>query len=84
MKAIQIEASKSRRKSLEDKPMTTGELDKETYRRIIQDYFRTFGTGDFSNVKFSFRHRVSQPIQIFSCLCFDDCPPGDATSRAST
>jgi hypothetical protein len=30
--------------TLEDKPMTTGELDKKTYGRIIEDHFRAFGT----------------------------------------
>ena len=62
MKAIQIVASKSRRKSLEDKPMTTGELDKEIYGRIIEDYFRAFGTGDFSKVKFSSDIQFLSPI----------------------
>lgn len=33
--------------------MSTRELDKETYRHIINDYFLAFGTGDFSQVQFS-------------------------------
>ena len=33
--------------------MSAQALDKETYRRIIEDYFRPFGTGDFSDVGFS-------------------------------
>jgi len=47
---------------LEDKRMSTGELDKETYRHIIEDYFRAFGTGDFSNVKFSSDIQFLSPI----------------------
>ena len=42
--------------------MSTGELDKETYRHIIEDYFRAFGTGDFSNVKFSTDIQFLSPI----------------------
>src|SRR5262245_5883807 len=38
------------------------ELDKETYRKIIEDYFRAFGTGDFSNVKFSSQIQFLSPI----------------------
>jgi hypothetical protein len=30
--------------SLGDKAMITRELDRETYRRIIESYFRAFGT----------------------------------------
>jgi sugar lactone lactonase YvrE len=33
--------------------MSTQQLDKETYRHYIEDYFRAFATGDFSNVQFS-------------------------------
>ena len=33
--------------------MGSDQLDKESYRRIVEDYFRAFGTGDFSNVRFS-------------------------------
>jgi sugar lactone lactonase YvrE len=42
--------------------MKKQELDKETYRRIIDDYFRAFGTGDFSNVKFSSQVEFLSPI----------------------
>ncbi len=42
--------------------MTAQELDKETYRGIIDDYFRAFGTGDFSNVGFSSRIEFLSPI----------------------
>lgn len=48
--------------SLGDIPMIPGELDKETYRHIIEDYFRAFGTGDFSNVKFSTDIQFLSPI----------------------
>jgi hypothetical protein len=42
--------------------MSTHELDKEIYRRIIEDYFRAFWTGDFSNVKFSSDIQFLSPI----------------------
>lgn len=42
--------------------MATGELDKETYRGIIEDYFRAFGTGDFSQVRFSSKIEFLSPI----------------------
>lgn len=38
------------------------ELDKETYRRIIEDYFRAFGTHDFSQVQFSTQVEFLSPI----------------------
>ena len=42
--------------------MSTRELDKETYRHIIDDYFRAFGTGDFSDVHFSPEVEFLSPI----------------------
>lgn len=42
--------------------MTAQELDKETYRRIIEDYFRAFETHDFSNVRFSTQVEFLSPI----------------------
>lgn len=42
--------------------MSSGELDKETYRQIIEDYFRAFGTGDFSRVQFSSQVEFLSPI----------------------
>ena len=42
--------------------MTTQELDKETYRGIIDQYFRAFGTGDFSDVRFSSKIEFLSPI----------------------
>jgi hypothetical protein len=42
--------------------MSTRELDKETYRRIIDDYFRAFGTGDFSEVQFSPQVQFLSPL----------------------
>lgn len=42
--------------------MTTQELDKETYRSIIEGYFRSFGTGDFSQVGFSSKIEFLSPI----------------------
>jgi sugar lactone lactonase YvrE len=42
--------------------MTTQELDKETYRSIIETYFRSFGTGDFSQVQFSSEIQFLSPI----------------------
>ncbi len=37
-------------------------LDKETYRRIIEDYFRAFESHDFSNVRFSSQIEFLSPI----------------------
>ncbi|MBD0325955.1 MAG: DUF4904 domain-containing protein [Pyrinomonadaceae bacterium] len=42
--------------------MSTQELDKETYRSIIRDYFEAFGTGDFSQVGFSSQIQFLSPI----------------------
>lgn len=42
--------------------MSAQELDKEAYRRIIEDYFRAFETGDFSNVQFSSQVEFLSPI----------------------
>ena len=42
--------------------MTAQELDKETYRRIIEDYFRAFESHDFSNVRFSTQSEFLSPI----------------------
>jgi hypothetical protein len=42
--------------------MSTQELDKETYRHIIETYFRAFGTGDFSQVQFSSQIQFLSPI----------------------
>ncbi|MDX6613960.1 MAG: hypothetical protein QOD75_3146 [Blastocatellia bacterium] len=42
--------------------MTSQELDKETYRSIIDTYFRSFGTGDFSQVQFSSHIEFLSPI----------------------
>ena len=42
--------------------MSVQELDKETYRRIIEDYFRAFETHDFSNVQFSSKIEFLSPI----------------------
>jgi sugar lactone lactonase YvrE len=42
--------------------MTTQELDKETYRSIIETYFRSFRTGDFSQVQFSSQIKFLSPI----------------------
>jgi hypothetical protein len=42
--------------------MSTRELAKETYRHIIDDYFRAFGTGDFSEVQFSPQIQFLSPI----------------------
>ena len=42
--------------------MSVQELDKETYRRIIEDYFHAFGTHDFSNVQFSSQVEFLSPI----------------------
>jgi hypothetical protein len=42
--------------------MSNQQLDKETYRQIIDDYFRAFGTGDFSKVQFSPKIEFLSPI----------------------
>jgi hypothetical protein len=42
--------------------MSTQELDKETYRSIIETYFRAFGTGEFSEVQFSSQIQFLSPI----------------------
>ena len=42
--------------------MSAQELDKETYRSIIETYFRAFGTGDFSRVQFSSQIQFLSPI----------------------
>jgi uncharacterized membrane protein YkgB len=46
-----------------DGHLSTGELDKRTYRHIIEDYFRAFGTGDFSKRVVLFPRPVSQSHQ---------------------
>lgn len=43
-------------------PMSTQELDKETYRGIIETYFRSFETRDFSQVRFSSQIQFLSPI----------------------
>jgi hypothetical protein len=48
--------------SLGDKAMITRELDRETYRRIIESYFRAFGTADFSHVQFSSQVQFLSPL----------------------
>lgn len=42
--------------------MAAQELDKETYRSIIETYFLAFGTGDFSQVGFSSKIEFLSPI----------------------
>lgn len=42
--------------------MSMRELAKETYRQIIENYFRAFGTGDFSHVQFSSQIEFLSPI----------------------
>jgi sugar lactone lactonase YvrE len=42
--------------------MGTTELDKETYRSIVQNYFRAFETSDFSQVQFSSQIQFLSPI----------------------
>src|SRR5215469_10994887 len=42
--------------------MTTKELDKERYRSIIETYFGSFRTGDFSQVQFSPEIQFLSPI----------------------
>jgi hypothetical protein len=44
------------------KVMSSSELDKEEYRRIIETYFRCFATGDFSSVKFSTQIQFLSPM----------------------
>jgi len=38
------------------------QIDKEAYRKIIEDYFHAFATGDFSNVQFSTGIQFLSPI----------------------
>ena len=52
------------------KQMSTGELSKETYRQIIEDFFRAFGTGDFSNIKLSSNIQFLSPL---SDITIKDC-----------
>ena len=42
--------------------MSAHELDKETYRSIIETYFRSFGTRDFSQVQFSSQVQFLSPL----------------------
>jgi len=42
--------------------MPSKELDKDTYRRIIEDYFRAFETRDFTKVGFSSKIEFLSPI----------------------
>jgi hypothetical protein len=42
--------------------MGTDQLDKETYRHIIENYFRAFGAHDFSQVQFSSKIEFLSPI----------------------
>jgi len=42
--------------------MNTNQIDKEAYRTIIQNYFRAFGTRDFSQVQFSSKIQFLSPI----------------------
>lgn len=42
--------------------MSTQELEKETYRSIIETYFRSFESGDFSTVQFSSAIQFLSPI----------------------
>ena len=37
-------------------------MDKEQYRQILEDYFKAFKTGDFSQVKFSTEIQFLSPI----------------------
>ncbi|MDJ0744938.1 MAG: hypothetical protein QNJ32_16470 [Xenococcaceae cyanobacterium MO_167.B27] len=37
-------------------------MDKEQYREILLTYFKAFGTGDFSQVKFSSNIQFLSPI----------------------
>ncbi len=48
--------------SLKVFPMRIPQLDKETYRTIIEAYFRAFETKDFSNVAFSSKIQFLSPI----------------------
>jgi hypothetical protein len=52
--------------------MSGRELDKETYRQIIEDYFRAFGTGDFSNVRFSSQVQFLSPLSGVTMKGGDD------------
>ena len=42
--------------------MNVNQVDKEAYRQIIENYFRAFGTGDFSQVQFSTKIEFLSPI----------------------
>ncbi|HJQ35925.1 MAG TPA: DUF4904 domain-containing protein [Thermoanaerobaculia bacterium] len=42
--------------------MSEKQLDKEEYRRIIETYFRAFGTKDFAPVRFSSQIQFLSPI----------------------
>ena len=42
--------------------MSTDQLDKEEYRRIIETYFSAFRNGDFSKVRFSSQIQFLSPI----------------------
>lgn len=42
--------------------MSTTSFDKEAYRGMLEDYFRAFGTGDFSHVQFSSGIEFLSPI----------------------
>jgi hypothetical protein len=42
--------------------LETAKMDKEEYRHIIDNYFRAFGTGDFSEVQFSSQIQFLSPI----------------------
>lgn len=45
------------------------ELNKETYRHIIEDFFSAFGTGDFSNVKLSSIIEFLSPLSDITIKC---------------
>ena len=55
--------------------VSSGELDKETYRQIIEEYFRAFGTGDFSNVHFSSQVQFLSPISGITMKGHDEIEP---------
>src|SRR5262245_5786444 len=42
--------------------MSAQQLDKETYRSIIENYFKAFGTRDFAQVQFSSQIQFLSPI----------------------
>ena len=42
--------------------LATQVMDKEQYRKILEDYFKAFKTGDFSSVKFSSKIQFLSPI----------------------